>query len=123
LSAHRALLALPRNARGRTQLVTTNFDLLFEATAPKIPVWTPNRLPDLRSAEGFKGIVHLHGMFDPAYNRSVGGSLVLSSPEFGRAYLAEGWATDFIRAAIRSYLIVFVGYAADDPPSSICWKR
>jgi len=116
LSAHRTLLALSRDARGKLQLVTTNFDPLFEAAAPKVPVWTPNRLPDLRGAGGFEGIVHLHGMFDRSYAKPVGGSLVLSSAEFGRAYLAEGWATDFIRALIRSYLIVFVGYAADDPP-------
>jgi hypothetical protein len=116
LSAHRTLLALSRDAAGKVQLVTTNFDLLFEAAAPRVPVWAPNRLPDLRGTESFEGIVHLHGMFDPAYDKPVGGNLVLSSAEFGRAYLAEGWATDFIRAVIRGYLIVFVGYAADDPP-------
>jgi hypothetical protein len=116
LSAHRTLLALSRDARGKVQLVTTNFDLLFEAAGRKVPVWAPNRLPDLRGAEGFEGIVHLHGMFDPAYDKPVGGNLVLSSAEFGRAYLAEGWATDFIRAVVRRYFIVFVGYAADDPP-------
>ncbi len=115
LSAHRTLLALNRDARGKVQIVTTNFDRLFEAAAPKVPLWTPNRLPDLRGTEGFEGIVHLHGMFAPAYDKPVGGRLVLSSAEFGRAYLAEGLATDFIRAVIRSYLIVFVGYAADDP--------
>jgi hypothetical protein len=59
----------------------------------------------------------------PAYEKAVGGKLVLSSAEFGGAYLAEGWATDFIRAVIRRYFIVFVGYAADDPPSNICWRR
>jgi hypothetical protein len=116
LSAHRTLLALSRDARGRVKLITTNFDRLFEEATPKTPLWTPNRLPDPRSVESFEGIVHLHGLFDPAYEKAVGGRLVLSSAEFGRAYLAEGWATDFIRAVIRSYLIVFVGYAADDPP-------
>jgi hypothetical protein len=116
LSAHRTLLALSRDAGGEVQLVTTNFDRLFEAAAPKVPIWTPNRLPDLRGTEGFEGIVHLHGLLDAAYDKPVGGNLVLSSAEFGRAYLAEGWATDFIRAVIRGYLIVFVGYAADDPP-------
>jgi hypothetical protein len=116
LSAHRTLLALSRDAAGRVQLVTTNFDLLFEAAAPNTLVWTPDRLPDLRRAAEFEGIVHLHGMFDPAYAKPVGGRLVLSSAEFGRAYLAEGWATNFFRAAIGNYLIVFVGYAADDPP-------
>ena len=32
------------------------------------------------------------------------------------AYLAEGWATAFIRSVMDNYRIVFVGYAADDPP-------
>jgi hypothetical protein len=116
LSAHRTLLALSRDVAGRVQIVTTNFDLLFEAAAPSAPVWTPDRLPDLSRTAGFAGIVHLHGVFDSAYTKPVGGRLVLSSAEFGRAYLAEGWATNFIRAAIRNYFIVFVGYAADDPP-------
>jgi hypothetical protein len=41
LSAHRTLLALSRDARGKVQLVTTNFDRLFEAAAPKVRrYWT-----------------------------------------------------------------------------------
>jgi hypothetical protein len=116
LAAHRTLLDLSRGPNGDVQLVTTNFDLLFEAAAPKLPIWTPSQLPDLRRQPRFHGIVHLHGMFDDGYSKPVGGNLVLSSAEFGRAYLAEGWATAFIRAAIARYLIVFVGYTADDPP-------
>jgi hypothetical protein len=116
LDAHRTLLELSRSPDGQVQLVTTNFDLLFEAAAPKLPRWTPSQLPDLRRDEHFHGIVHLHGMFDDAYMEPLGGHLVLSSAEFGRAYLAEGWAANFIRAAIARYLIVFVGYTADDPP-------
>jgi hypothetical protein len=98
------------------RLVTTNFDLLFEAAAPKATVWTPARLPQTREIASFEGIVHLHGVFDNAYQEPVGGSFVLSSAEFGRAYLAEGWATAFIRSVMDNYRIVFVGYAADDPP-------
>ncbi len=30
--------------------------------------------------------------------------------------LAEGWATGFIRNVMDNYRIIFVGYAADDPP-------
>jgi hypothetical protein len=116
LAAHRTLLELSRGQNGQVQLVTTNFDLLFESAAPKLPRWTPSQLPDLRRHERFHGIVHLHGMFDDSYSKPLGGNLVLSSSEFGRAYLAEGWATHFIREAIRRYLIVFVGYTADDPP-------
>jgi hypothetical protein len=116
LDAHRILLDLGRGPNGDVQLVTTNFDLLFEAAAPALPVWTPSQLPDLGRNDHFNGIVHLHGMFDAGYESPSGGNLVLSSAEFGRAYLAEGWATSFIRAAIAKYLIVFVGYTADDPP-------
>ena len=116
LEAHRVLLDLSRGPDGNARLVTTNFDLLFEAAARGVPRWTPSDLPDLRRQERFLGVVHLHGMFDEGYTRPVGGNLVLSSAEFGRAYLAEGWATAFIRAAIERYLVVFVGYTADDPP-------
>lgn len=116
LSPHRTLLDLSLDPQGNVRLVTTNFDLLFEAAKPRLQRWTPNQLPDLQRTETFEGIVHLHGMFDESYGKAVGGNLVLSSAEFGRAYLAEGWATRFIRAAIGKYLIVFVGYAADDPP-------
>ena len=55
-------------------------------------------------------------MLNSNYQQAVGGRLVLSSAEFGRAYLAEGWATEFMRAAISRYRVVFVGYTADDPP-------
>jgi hypothetical protein len=103
LSAHRTLLKLSRDAKGKVRLVTTNFDLLFEKAARREPVFTPGRLPDLPRDGGFSGIVHLHGKLDPSYSKTDGGSLVLSSAEFGRAYLAEGWATHFIRAAIERY--------------------
>jgi hypothetical protein len=116
LTAHRIILDLSRTPNGRVQIVTTNFDLLFEMVARAAPKWTPNNLPDLQRGEGFEGIVHLHGVFDQSYTKAVGGNLVLSSAEFGRAYLAEGWATAFIRDAIERYSIVFVGYSADDPP-------
>jgi hypothetical protein len=115
VSAHRVLLDLSRTANGSTRLVTTNFDLLFEHAAPKLRTWSPSNLPNLRHGE-FDGIVHLHGMFDPLYRQPVGGNLVLSSAEFGRAYLADGWATRFIQDAIENYSLVFVGYTADDPP-------
>lgn len=116
LAAHRTMLKLGKNPAGEVQLITTNFDLLFEKAAPRLSIWTPSQLPDLKRNATFEGVVHLHGMFDPNYDHAIGGNLVLSSAEFGRAYLAEGWATDFIRSAIARYLIVFVGYAADDPP-------
>lgn len=115
LSAHHILLDLSRTPNGSVQLVTTNFDLLFEAAAPREKTWSPSNLPNLQHG-GFNGILHLHGMFDAQYQHAVGGALVLSSAEFGRAYLSEGWATRFIQDAIEKFSVVFVGYTADDPP-------
>ena len=116
LDAHRALLALSEGPNGQVKLVTTNFDLLFEAANRRLLSWSPNNLPDLKRSENFEGIVHLHGKLDANYRQATGGRRVLSSAEFGRAYLAEGWATEFMRSAIARYRIVFVGYTADDPP-------
>jgi hypothetical protein len=62
-SAHQILLDLSRTANGKIQLVTTNFDLLFEEAAPRLRTWTPDDLPDLQRGT-FDGIVHLHGMLD-----------------------------------------------------------
>src|SRR6476619_4207378 len=61
LDAHRVLLDLATSRTGVTRLVTTNFDPLFEESAPDLPSWGPPRLPDPRSDHEFRGIVHLHG--------------------------------------------------------------
>ena len=64
------------------------------------------------------GIVYLHGKATSDYQRAEGDGFVLSSSQFGQAYLSEGWATSFFREIIDidRYVVVFVGYAADDPP-------
>ncbi|HEY8065382.1 MAG TPA: SIR2 family protein [Methylosinus sp.] len=116
LSAHKIMLELSRNAAGQVRLITTNFDRLFLDADSGVQLSTPDSLPDLSRIDGVDGIVHLHGVFEKGYRRSTGGRLILSSAEFGRAYLAEGWAARFIRDAIAKYIIVFVGYSADDPP-------
>jgi hypothetical protein len=116
ISAHRIMLDLAKLPDGRVRIVTTNFDLLFEACDSTLPCCRPPRLPDPLRDEDFEGIIHLHGRVDSEYQHADGDGFVLSSAGFGRAYLAEGWATSFIRSIIDQYIVVFVGYAADDPP-------
>jgi hypothetical protein len=116
LSAHKTLLDLSRGPDDKVRLVTTNFDLLFEAASPRLSVWQPPNLPDPTRQTEFTGIVHLHGRVDGSYQGGLGDGFVLSSAEFGRAYLSDGWATQFIRAVTDNYLVVFLGYTADDPP-------
>jgi len=116
LDAHHVLLDLATSRAGVTRIVTTNFDLLFEESSPDLPRWGPPRLPDPRNDREFRGIVHLHGRVDDDYIEPFDDEFVVSSADFGRAYLSDGWATRFIQSLLSRYQIVFVGYSADDPP-------
>lgn len=116
LDAHRALLDLSRTPGGVPRLVTTNFDLLFEECEPGISSSNQLRLPDPNRAADFKGIIHLHGMVNASYTRASDDEFVLSSADFGHAYLSDGWATRYIQSLLEHFRIVFVGYSADDPP-------
>lgn len=116
LSAHRLLLDLATSQDGKTKLVTTNFDRLFDDCGNGVETWQPPKLPDPTRPGELDGVVYLHGRATEKYDGSEGDGFVLSSAEFGRAYLAEGWATRFFKDVIDRFAVVFVGYAADDPP-------
>lgn len=116
LAAHRTVLDLARDPSGATHLVTTNFDLLFEACDSALQRRSPPNLPDPHRPRDLNGVIHLHGRVTDTYDGAFDDEFVLSSADFGRAYLAEGWATQFIRALLGRYKLVFLGYAADDPP-------
>jgi SIR2-like domain len=116
LSAHRIMLDLARGPDAKVRLVTTNFDRLFESCDNALRSWQPPRLPDPQRYEELEGIIHLHGRVNEDYSGADGDGFVLSSSEFGRAYLSDGWATQFIRSILERYFVVFVGYTADDPP-------
>jgi hypothetical protein len=100
----------------KSRLVTTNFDLLFEECDRTLPCSGPPHLPDPKSDREFRGIIHLHGRVDSEYKHPQDDEFVVSSADFGRAYLSDGWATRFIQALLARFQIVFVGYQADDPP-------
>lgn len=115
-SAHKILLDLATTPMGEVQLVTTNFDRLFEECGRSLKVWESPKLPNLTRPSEFNGIVYLHGRSTPTYSGAEKDGFILSSSEFGRAYLSDGWATEFIREILNKYVVVFVGYTADDPP-------
>lgn len=116
LSAHETLLDLATTQEGLVRLVTTNFDRLFDRCRVGLPTFEPSHLPDPARPSQFHGLVYLHGRSSSAYDGVEGDGLILSSSDFGRAYLSDGWATRFFREIIDRYFVVFVGYAADDPP-------
>ncbi|MFA0108242.1 SIR2 family protein, partial [Vibrio splendidus] len=101
---------------GIVRLVTTNFDRLFDLCKPDIHTFIPPRLPELNHSVEFNGTVYLHGKVNEDGTGAASNGFVLSSSEFGDAYLANGWATSFVKGILEKYVVVFVGYSADDPP-------
>lgn len=112
VSTHEALIDLATDREGRLHLVTTNFDLLFEASgrefrsarAPALPVPKP---------EKWDGLCYLHGRFDDA--DPEGRHLVMNSADFGTAYLSERWASRFVTDLFAHFTVLFVGYSINDP--------
>lgn len=120
LANHLALLALSRDTEGQTRLVTTNFDTLFErawlaAYQNPIASHAGVALPQPKTA-AFRGVLHLHGrLADPMVEVSET-DWVLTSAEFGEAYLRSGWASSYVYDLARGHTVVLVGYQAEDPP-------
>ncbi len=113
---HEIIMQLSADQEGNPQVVTTNFDLLFEYTSKGsgCPTHEPPAFPDILHGVPLKGITYLHGRLqEPEASHH---SYVLSSADFGRAYLSEGWATSFIQSLLTSYTVVLLGYSAEDPP-------
>jgi hypothetical protein len=116
----RDLLEISSDGTGRPRLLTTNFDLLFEKA------WQECRLEPLSSlsgtalpavgSPGFTGVMHLHGRVEDPLLGLEASELVLTSGDFGEAYLRSGWASRYVYDLLRRYTLVFVGYSADDPP-------
>ena len=116
LTAHKTILQLSRLQAGQTRLITTNFDLLFEACNKKVKSVTRTSLPRIEFSDNDWGIIHLHGKVTPDYSGPDEDGFVLSSSEFGDAYLAQGWARNFVKDVLKRFVAVFIGYSADDPP-------
>lgn len=113
---HRLIKRISSSQSGVPQIVTTNFDRMFEVGCDEENlVWhVPPAFPDLHFGSKIEGITYLHGRLVEAGSASH--PYVLSSADFGRAYLSEGWATNFIRNLLERYTVVLVGYQAEDPP-------
>ncbi len=122
LSTHLAILGLSRGPEGSIRVVTTNFDTLFERAwfaehSQSLASHAGPAMPQPRAA-GFEGALHLHGRIaDCSIQPSLAQTaLVLTSVDFGDAYLRSGWASRYLYDLVRAYTVVLVGYAADDPP-------
>ncbi|TKV80132.1 hypothetical protein FDV58_17950 [Bradyrhizobium elkanii] len=117
LGNHKSLLQLSRDRAGRVRLLTTNFDTLFERAALEDAIvyesHTGKSIPRPGGADDF-GILHLHGRLE---DRDLGlkrSDLILTSADFGDAYLRDGWASRYIEDRMRLNTLILVGYRAED---------
>jgi hypothetical protein len=97
--------------------VTTNFDTYFEQADPSLrlgheyhsaPI-LPIPKNDRRSS--WRSVVYLHGRLQNAGNDH----LILTSADFGRAYLTDAWAARFVARLFADFTVLFIGYSLNDP--------
>lgn len=111
---HQALLLLARCKDGALRLVTTNFDRIFTHVDPGLHHIEAPRLPVPKRSR-WNGIVYLHGLLPEKKDPQQFNHLVVSSGDFGLAYLTERWASRFVTELFRGYTVCFVGYSINDP--------
>lgn len=59
--------------------------------------------------------MYLHGLLPDASTAGDLDRLVVSSGDFGLAYLTERWAARFVSELFRNFTVCFVGYSINDP--------
>lgn len=113
-----ALLRLARSREGALRLVTTNFDRVFHAAAKRtrqaFQTYAAPMLPIPKNSR-WNGLVFLHGLLPEKADDTALNRLVVTSGDFGLAYLTERWAARFVSELFRNYAVCFVGYSINDP--------
>lgn len=112
LRLHAALMELARTQEGAYRLVTTNFDQGFVMADPSAHFESAPALPIPRKSSWSKP-VHLHGLIN-AVGRTLN-DLILTSADFGDAYIRSGWASRFVTELFSHFSILFLGYSVSDP--------
>ena len=123
LAQHRTVLRLSRDLHNRVAVVTTNFDTLLEHAlretqahaVPRETSFAGQALP-APGTESFSGIIHLHGRLSDPLLRLDPTPLVLTSADYGDAYMRSAWASRFLFDLARCKTIVLIGYSANDAP-------
>jgi hypothetical protein len=104
-------------------LVTTNFDGRFERALDETEGPGSGKTVSLAGqalpppgTEACHGIIHLHGRIRDSGGGLEATPLVLTSAEYGDAYMRSGWASRFLFDLVRCKTLVLVGYSAGDAP-------
>ncbi len=112
---HDLIKRISADKTGSPLIVTTNFDTLFEEGKKKINWQVASQHAKLK-----KGITYLHGRINEGSPENQ--SLVLTGSDFGKAYISDNWAAQFIKKLLNSYTVVLIGYQAEDPPVNYLFR-
>lgn len=123
LDNHRTILRLSRNLENDPLIVTTNFDTLLEHAllckendqVVRMLSVAGQDLP-APGSPSFRGIIHLHGRLAAEDVKLPQTPLVITSADYGDAYMRSGWASRFLFDLCRCKTVVLVGYSAGDAP-------
>jgi SIR2-like domain len=77
-----------------------------EYAAPCLPIPKNSR---------WNGLVYLHGLLPKDLEEHALNQLVITSGDFGLAYLTERWAARFVSDLFQKFTVCFVGYSINDP--------
>ncbi|WP_321324966.1 anti-phage defense-associated sirtuin Dsr1 [Thiomicrorhabdus sp.] len=115
---HESLIKLGTDNYGSLRIVTTNFDHIFEEAASLLKVeinsYAAPMLPTPKVSR-WNGLIYLHGVLPETNDIEAFNRLVITSGDFGLAYLTERWASRFVSELFRNFVVCFVGYSINDP--------
>lgn len=116
LKNHTSILRLSLLKDGSCRLITTNFDRLFIKAAKKLAPINVDSAPKLPvpKAGRWDSILHLHGLLPDKPSDVALGNLVLTSADFGEAYVTDSYCSRFIVELLRNFTVVFIGYSLND---------
>lgn len=116
LKNHTSILRLSRLRDGTCRLITTNFDRLFVKAAKKLAPVNVDSAPKLPvpKADRWDSILHLHGLLPAKPSDLELGNLVLTSADFGEAYVTDSYCSRFVVELLRNFTVVFIGYSLND---------
>ncbi|RBO90442.1 SIR2 family protein [Pseudochrobactrum asaccharolyticum] len=121
LNQHNIVLRLSRDINNKIVVVTTNFDTLLERASESLAenIRTPSYAGQSLPAPGgasFSGVIHIHGRLEDTQLDLDSTPLILTSADYGDAYMRSGWASRFLFDLARCKTIVLIGYSANDAP-------
>lgn len=103
---HRAIVDLA-SMSSALRIVTTNHDRHMSGFLPTGV--DEFEAPALPLGNDFRGLVYLHGSVRQDPNR-----LVVTKSDFGKAYMANGWAARFLETLLGDLAVLFIGYSLND---------